>query len=97
MTIMDEIVSQMESLSPESLAELARYVEYLRWRQRPDSIWGAGQPWEFDFVEHFRRAIVTADYDPAGMEVRIAEAACDGDLRMALWQHPPGVCPGLIP
>jgi hypothetical protein len=89
MTTLEEIVNQLDSLGPESLAELARFIDYLRWRQGPARAQAVGQPWSFDFVEHFRRAIVTADHDPAGMEVQIGETACDGDLRMALWQHPP--------
>jgi len=40
-------------------------------------------------VEHFRRATVSSESDPAGMEVQVGEAVCDGDSRMALWQHPP--------
>jgi hypothetical protein len=89
MVQLEEIVSQLESLTPESLAELGSFVEYLKWKQAPSSAAGAGQSWAFDFVEHFRRAVLTADYDPAGMEVQVGEAVCAGDSRMALWQHPP--------
>jgi hypothetical protein len=89
MTTLEELVNQLESLSAEDLAELARYVDYLKWKQTPSQAQTRGQPWTFDFVEHFRRAIVTADHDPAGMEVQVGEAACGDDWRMALWQHPP--------
>lgn len=88
MTTLDEIISQLDSLTAESLSELARFIDYLRWRQRPAATTG-GQPWSFDFVEHFRQAMVTADRLPAGMEVRIGEALCNGEAHMALWQHPP--------
>jgi len=86
---MEEIADELESLTPDSLADLARFVEYLKWKQGATAAGTSGQPWTFDFVEHFRRAIVSADHDPAGMEVQIGEAACDGEQRMALWQHPP--------
>jgi hypothetical protein len=89
MKALEEIVNELALLTPESLAELAQFVDYLKWKQGSDAPKTTGQPWAFDFVEHFRRAIVSTDYDPAGMEVQIGEAACDGDLRMALWQHPP--------
>jgi hypothetical protein len=89
MTTLEEIASELESLNPKSLAELARFVEYLKWKQGSASAQAAGRPWLFDFVEHFRRAIVSADHDPAGMEVQVSEAICEGDSRMALWQHPP--------
>ena len=89
MATLEETVNQLDSLTTDSLAELARFIEYLKWKQGSTSALGTGLPWAFDFVEHFRRATVTADDDPAGMEVQVGEAACDGDMRMALWQHPP--------
>jgi hypothetical protein len=89
MVKLEQIVNQLESLTPESLAQLANYVQYLKWKQGSVAASGAGQPWAFDFVEHFRRAVLTADQDPAGMEVRVGEGVCAGDSRMALWQHPP--------
>ena len=89
MTTLEEIANQLESLTPKSLDELARFIEYLKWKQGPTSAETTGRLWAFDFVEHFRRAIVTADHDPAGMEVQVGEAICEDDSRMALWQHPP--------
>lgn len=89
MTTLEEIVNKLDTLNPESLDELAGFVDYLKWKQGLVPGVAAGQPWSFDFVEHFRRAIVTADHDPAGMEVQVGEAICGGDRRMALWQHPP--------
>jgi hypothetical protein len=89
MATLEEIANQLDSLTPESLAELTRFIEYLKWKQGTEPARTAGQPWTFDFVEHFRRAVVSADHDPAGMDVQVSETTCDGDLRMALWQHPP--------
>ena len=89
MVQLEQLVGQLESLTPESLAELASFVEYLKWKQGPLPTSGVGRAWAFDFVEHFRRAIVSADHDPAGMEIRVGEATCGGDSRMGLWQHPP--------
>jgi hypothetical protein len=89
MATLEEVVNELDSLTAESLTELAGFIEYLKWKQEPGPAESVGQPWIFDFVEHFRRAVVTADRDPAGMEVQVIEAACDGDSRMALWQHPP--------
>jgi hypothetical protein len=89
MVTFEEIVNNLDSLSEESLAEVARFIHYLKWKQGPALAQTTSQPWSFDFIEHFRRTIVTADRDPAGMEVQVSEAACGGDLRMALWQHPP--------
>jgi len=89
MATLEEIVGMLDALTAESLDELARFIKYLKWRQGPALAGRGGQPWAFDFVEHFRRAIVSADHNPAGMEVQVGEAVCGGDSRMALWQHPP--------
>jgi hypothetical protein len=89
MAKLDEIVDELESLSPESLEELGHFVRYLRWRQVPQQAAATGKPWTFDFVEAFRQASVLADHSPAGMEVQVGEAACGGEALVALWQHPP--------
>jgi hypothetical protein len=89
MATLEEIVSQLDLLTPDSMAELAGFLDYLKWKQGMVQAQGGGRTWIFDFVEHFRRAAITADLDPAGMEVRVGEAACEGEARMALWQHPP--------
>lgn len=89
MATLEEIVDKLESLTQESLTELAHYIEYLTWKQSPVRPVSLGRPWRFDFVEHFRRATVTAERDPAGMEVQVGEATCAGEQRIALWQHPP--------
>ena len=89
MVTLEEIVNELDSLTTDNLAEVARFIEYLKWQQGNIAAREPGQPWSFDLVEHFRRAMVTADHDPAGMEVQVGEAACGGESRMALWQHPP--------
>lgn len=89
MATLQEIASQLDSLTAENLDELVRYIEYLRWKQSPAISQPSGWPWSFDFVENFRHATVSTDRDPAGMEVRVGEVACDELVRMALWQHPP--------
>jgi hypothetical protein len=89
MADMQDIIAQLESLTPASLDDLASFIGYLQWKQAAKADAMAGQPWAFDFVENFRHAVVSADPGPAGMEVKVGEAACEGDWRMALWQHPP--------
>ncbi len=89
MATIEEIVNLLDTLDPQDLEFVADFVRYLRWKQGLTASVSGGQPWTFDFVEHFRRAIVGADVDSAGMEVRVGEAVCGGETRMALWQHPP--------
>lgn len=89
MATIESIIDQLDSLTPASLEELANFLEYLAWKQAPSLTTFEGQPWQYDFVEHFRSAVVTASHDLAGMEVQIGEASCDKQSRMALWQHPP--------
>jgi hypothetical protein len=89
MADLENIVNELASLTPESLTELSRFIEYLKWKQQPGAEGMGGWPWAFDFIEHFRQSSISAEYDPAGMEVDVGEAACDGVWRMALWEHPP--------
>jgi hypothetical protein len=89
MTTIDEVTEHLNSLTPQSLDEVQRFVEYLRWKQDLDAPRTSGRSWVFDFVENLPRAEISSEGDPAGMEVTIGEAACSGDTRMALWQHPP--------
>jgi hypothetical protein len=93
MATYEEIVHQLDALTPESLGELARFVHYLQWKQTYGGaavpMPTAGKPWAFDFVENLRQAIISADQDPAGMEVKVGEAVCGGVSHPALWQHPP--------
>jgi len=88
MATLEELIDELESLTPQSVDELARFVRYLKWKQDPAQAEVSGV-WAFDFVEHFRRAVVSAEHDPAGMEISVGEAACGGEWRMALWEHPP--------
>lgn len=48
-----------------------------------------GQAWEFDFVAQFAQAEISAQRDRAGLEVKVADATCDGVTKPALWEHPP--------
>lgn len=86
---LDEIANDLESLSPEGLQELARFVEYLKWKETPRRQKVTGATWGFPFIEEFHRAVVSAERGQAGMDVQVGEAACNGEWRMALWQHPP--------
>jgi hypothetical protein len=86
---LEEIVDKLESLTPESLAELDRFIEDLKVKQSRALLGRSARLWKFDFVENFRRATVVAEHDPAGMEVRVGEATCSGETLISLWQHPP--------
>ncbi len=73
-------------------ARVAEYIRFLRWqadramRSAADS---GKRPWRFTFLEYFGTADIRASRDPAGMEVKGAEATVGGEGRPALWQHPP--------
>jgi hypothetical protein len=47
------------------------------------------RPWQINLLEQFASADVRASRDPAGMEVKAAEATVGGERRPALWMHPP--------
>lgn len=89
MADLEQIIEGLSSLDTASLDELVCYINYLKWKQASCPAEDARRVWSYDFVEHFGQAIVSADRHPAGMDVQVGEAACGGDLLMALWQHPP--------
>jgi hypothetical protein len=82
------LIDQIERLSAESRADLARYVEYLQWREANQQA-PARQQWSFSFIEAFSQASVHASDRPAGMDVKMAPATVGSDSRPALWAHPP--------
>ena len=47
MASLEEIVRQLESLEPASLAELAGFIDYLKWKQGPHFAAAGGMTWQF--------------------------------------------------
>lgn len=89
MTNIREIQSQLETLSAESLAEVARFVAYLKWKQEQRALAAPGKTWSFDFVEALSQASIQATEKPAGMDVHASLVSCGGDERPAIFAHPP--------
>jgi hypothetical protein len=89
---MDDILSDMATLSPEAQAQVRDYVAFLRWQAeragRADAA-AAARAWRYNFLEHLDSADVGSSRAAAGMEVKAAEASVSGERRPALWQHPP--------
>ena len=52
MTTLEEVVNELDSLTPENLDELAHFINYLKWKQGATEAENIGQPWTFDFVQH---------------------------------------------
>lgn len=92
MSDIDDILRDCASLSQADQALVRDFVAYLQWRaERPD-LKGPQQPlksWRFNFLEELAGAEIRASKERAGMEVKAAETAVGGQLRPALWQHPP--------
>ncbi len=86
MPIAEDISRLYGELSEENQRRVREYIEYLQWRESRSE---PRQGWSFDFIEHFSGAERRAERDPAGLEVKIADATCGGDKRVALWEHPP--------
>jgi hypothetical protein len=94
MASIEEISAQLQGLSPRALEEVRALVEHLRGKEARAAASakldpGQGAAWSFDFLESFRGSTVAASRDPAGMEIKVAEATCGGIARAALWEHPP--------
>lgn len=79
---LSELISQ---LNDEQARHVRAYVESLLGRRSE----AGGGTWNFDFLEHFRQAKVSALKDRAGMEVQVGDASCGGITRRSLWEHPP--------
>ncbi len=90
MATVEEITLLLQGLSAHDLDEVAAFIKVSK-RKRAD---GNATAWCFDFVNSFAEATVTASRDPAGMEVRVDDATCEGKTLRALWEHPPvaGTC-----
>jgi hypothetical protein len=94
MTMSDALVEGLTALSPADQAKVAEYIRFLRWQAErngavPLKPEASVRPWAFNLLEHFADADVRASRNPAGMEVKAAEATVGGERRPALWQHPP--------
>lgn len=86
------IAEELAALPPGDRAQVREFIAFLRWRsaQAVRGAAAASEPvWRFSFLESFASADVSATRDPAGMEVKTAEAMVGGLRRPALWQHPP--------
>jgi len=88
------LYQELGVLSATDHQKVRDYVAFLRWQAEragatspsPDR---TARPWQFNLLEHFAGADVRASRNPAGMEVKAAEATVGGEQRPALWQHPP--------
>ena len=88
MNDLSNLIQQIENLSPESRAILAKYIEFLRWQESQAQNLSV-RNWSFSFIEAFRDATILATEEPAGMDVTLAPATVGGETRPALWAHPP--------
>ncbi len=79
-----ELATRLEALNDAQLEQVSAYIDALL-----GSAAQGGSTWRFDFVEEFEQAKASSGRDPAGMEVKAAEATCDGVTKPAIWQHPP--------
>ncbi|NOZ49182.1 MAG: hypothetical protein GXP37_03920 [Chloroflexi bacterium] len=94
----DAITRRITDLSEESLMLLSQYISFLKWQEEQwhsPSVWedtaGTETVWVYDLIEHFHQANQAATDDPAGMEIKVAAATCNGIIRQAIWQHPPAL------
>lgn len=84
MSTRQEIDALLAKLSDAQLERVRAYADSLLKAGDADA-----QRWQYDFVEQFAQAKVSAQRERAGMEVLIADAECGGVRKRALWEHPP--------
>ena len=85
-------LQQLAALSPADQGLVGDMIAFLCWRsERKSDLESLAQArfWRFSFLEAMREGQIRASRDPAGMEVKAAEATVGGVRRPALWQHPP--------
>jgi hypothetical protein len=100
----DESLRGLAALSPADRALAREFIAFLEWRSRQTrqevdaarqvplaarQVPLAARTWQLNFLEQLGSASVRATRDPAGMEVKGAEATVGGESRPGLWQHPP--------
>lgn len=77
-----ELIAQ---LPDRDLPRVRAYVdELLREHER-----ATRERWSLNLIDEFHQAKVSAQREPAGMEVKVGDATCGGETRRALWEHPP--------
>ncbi|MCB0153427.1 MAG: hypothetical protein KDF65_01430 [Anaerolineae bacterium] len=83
-----KLSQQIEQLSAANRSKAADYIAFLLWqeeqRQLPEI-----NSWSYSLIEAFKGASVYASQDPAGMDVKLAQATVGGQSQPALWAHPP--------
>ena len=95
MSDLSNIIKQIELLSPENRAALAKFIEFLQWQEAQTKMPQA-KGWSFSFIEAFKDAAAHASDDPAGIDVKMAPATVGGESLPALWAHPPVVGQAII-
>lgn len=88
MSELQEIIKQVEALSPESRAELVKYIEFLQWQESRQNL-AAMSNWSFSFIEAFQEANIQTSQDAAGMDAKLSPAVVGGETLPSLWAHPP--------
>lgn len=95
--ILAEITRRISDLNEESLVRLSEFVSFLKWQEEQwrsptlEEMKG-GQPqviWRYDLLEQFESARQASTQSPAGMEIKLGPASSGGELRPAIWEHPP--------
>jgi hypothetical protein len=84
MTARDDLDDLLAKLNDAQLERVRAYADSLL--NAGDA---GGKRWQFDFVEQFAQAKISAQRERAGMEVQVGEAECGGVKKSALWEHPP--------
>lgn len=92
---MQQLIQNIEQLSPQSRTHVAKYVEFLQWQESQSTV-GEAQGWSFSFIEAFKEADIHASENEAGMDIKMAPATVQGQPRPALWAHPPLVGQAVI-
>ncbi len=95
MNNLSKLIQHIQQFSPENQAKVAEFVAFLQWQEIQKQAAGA-EGWSFSFIEAFKEAAVFASREAAGMDVKLAPASVGGEIKPALWAHPPLVGQAII-
>ena len=86
---LQNLFKKIKALSPASIDQLNRFVNYLQWQEQNEAQQSGQVSWSFDFVENFSQAERSPKYDEQGAEIKIGPAVANGVEKPAIFAHPP--------
>jgi len=86
---LNHLLNKIKTLSPDSLAQLNSFANFLHWQEQSAAKQANQVTWTFDFIENFAAAEKIPKNKQLGSEIKIGVTTSDGVEKPALFAHPP--------